>query len=87
MISRLALGRAAVVHFAIRLANFVDISVFDFFNTTATVEFFPDHFISLNELVYLSGKLVILRSDYVDMIVHRVYFILHGRVVLVQSLV
>lgn len=75
---RLSLGRAAVAHSSFGLPQLVDISVFDFFDSTSPVKLFANLFICMDKLVYLSGKLVILSADYVDMIVHRIYFVLHG---------
>jgi len=83
----LALRAAAVLDIRVTGSQLVDISVLDFLNATASVQLFANQFIGLYELVYLSGKLVILSADYSDMIIHRVYFILHGSIVIMESLV
>jgi len=79
---RLPLRRSTVVYVCVRRAQLVHISMFDFLHSPSSVQLLADHFIRLHELVYLPGKLVILSTDHMDMIVHRIYFILHGRVVL-----
>ena len=59
----------------------------DLLDPTASVKFGPYHLVGLYELVYLPGKLIVLATHDANMVVHGVYFVLHGRVVLVQGLV
>jgi len=41
----------------------------------------------MHELVYLSGELIVLARDDVDVVVHGVYFLLHVCIVLMQGLI
>ena len=84
---RLSLRRATIVHNSCRLPNLIDISVFDFLDAPSSIQLLAYCFVGLDELVYLSGKLVILSGYNVDMIVHWVYFVLHGWVVLMECLI
>jgi len=63
------------------------ISVLQFFNSASPVKLLPYNFICMDELVYFSGKFIVLARHNMDVVVHGVYFLLHVGVVLMQGLV
>ena len=55
-----SIRRATVVDIGVRVQNLCVISVFDVLHAAATVQFLSDHLVCLDELVDLSGQLVVL---------------------------
>jgi hypothetical protein len=59
-VESVAQGRATVLHVSHRAMQLMGVSVLKFFHTSSAVKLLSDNFICMHELVYFTGKFIVL---------------------------